>query len=205
MDVKMAAQTIRDTVSMEQIIAFYGYETKRGGFMVCPFHGDSDPSLKVYKNKAGHSGWHCFGCGRGGSVIDFVKEHENCSFTTAVRAIDKSLGLRLLDRTENPFSEDKRIRLQHWMDDFVSAVYEYCDLMISMLKSAQDKQYKRLKELEETKIVNVQALTPHDWDFIHTWKDESQYTDYRIEKIEEFKEVVAAWRRQKRAGKARSQ
>ena len=198
MDVKMAAQTIRDTVTMEQIIAFYGYDVKRGGFMICPFHGDSDPSLKVYKNKAGHSGWHCFGCGRGGSVIDFVKEHENCSFVTAVKAIDQSMNLRMMSQTENPFDADRQLRLQRWLDEFCDAVYAYCDLIVSTLTNAQDIQYKRLKQLEALKIENINALTSKDWDFINSWQEESQYTDYRIAKIEEFKEEVAAWRRKRR-------
>ena len=91
MTLKGAAQEIRDTVTMDQILGLYGY-TPRHGFIVCPFHGDKDASLKIYK---GTGGWHCFGCGKGGSVIDFVMEHEGCDFRTAVEAIDHALGLRL--------------------------------------------------------------------------------------------------------------
>lgn len=34
----------------------------------CPFHQDATPSLHIYDD--GH--WHCFGCGRGGDVLDFA-------------------------------------------------------------------------------------------------------------------------------------
>ena len=87
MNIREAGQVIRDTVRMSDILNLYGYKTRRG-FMVCPFHGDRDASLKVYE---GTGGWHCFGCGRGGSVIDFVMEHEACDFKMAVRAIDRAL------------------------------------------------------------------------------------------------------------------
>ena len=201
MDLKTAAQAIRDSVTMEEILGFYGYEVKRGGFMVCPFHGDADPSLKVYKNRAGHSGWHCFGCGRGGSVIDFVKEHENCSFAVAVRAIDAQLNLHLLNHPVNPFQEEKAMMLQRWLDDFCEAVYAYCDVIKEMFRNAQDQNYQKVKALEALRAENVQALTAKDWDFIHTWREESMYLDYKIQTVDEFREEVAAWRRKRRARK----
>ena len=67
----MAAQVIRDSVTMDQILSLYGYRPKHG-FICCPFHGEKAPSLKIYKDTGG---WHCYGCERGGSVIDFVMEH----------------------------------------------------------------------------------------------------------------------------------
>lgn len=43
---------------------------ERGGYVSCPLHeGDNDPSLKVY---GGDSGWFCFGCRRGGTIIDLA-------------------------------------------------------------------------------------------------------------------------------------
>lgn len=41
----------------------------RGGKLVCPFHPDTDPSLQTYVDP--DRGWYCFGCGRGGSIIDW--------------------------------------------------------------------------------------------------------------------------------------
>jgi hypothetical protein len=42
---------------------------------LCPFHKDEKPSLSVYYSKD-HSDWryHCFGCGRDGDILDYVKE-----------------------------------------------------------------------------------------------------------------------------------
>ena len=118
MDIKSAAQVIRDNVSTEQIVGMYGYKI-RHGFMVCPFHGDKDASLKVYP---GTGGWHCFGCGRGGSVIDFVQEHESCDFRTAVMAIDNACRLNLFPKNEDPYGAENARQLQKWFDDFVDAV-----------------------------------------------------------------------------------
>jgi CHC2 zinc finger len=51
--------------------ALAGLIPGRDGKVACPFHEDRTPSLHVYE---GDGGWYCFGCGRGGSVIDFAAE-----------------------------------------------------------------------------------------------------------------------------------
>ena len=194
MNIKEAAQVIRDSVTMEQILSLYGYKTKRG-FMKCPFHGEKTASLKVYENSRG---WHCYGCERGGSVIDFVKEHEGCDFRTAVKAIDGALHLGLLNPFEYPEDAKRQQRIQKSLDDFVDAVYAYCDMLIKVLQHEQDRNYKKMKQLEELQYGRAEQLTADDYTFLLTWKEESQYTDYRIDKINEFKEEVAAWRRRAR-------
>ena len=197
MDPKSAAQTIRDTVTMEQILALYGYQTKHG-FMVCPFHGDSDASLKVYK---GTGGWHCFGCGKGGSVIDFVMEQEGCDFRTAVIAIDKALRLSLDDPHENPYDAEKyRIR-QQWFDTLETAVFSYLDAL--KLKHELDMRMNlaRMKELEMIKQTGGEAdgkIRAEDYDFMNQFDEIMQFDEYRVERIDELREEVAAWRRKQR-------
>ena len=93
MNLREAATTIKQSVSMQEVAEFYGFLPNRAGYIHCPFHaGDNQGSLKVYP---GSGGWHCFGCGAGGSVIDFVMKLYDISFTAACERIsnDFSLGL----------------------------------------------------------------------------------------------------------------
>ena len=49
----------------------------------CPFHADGKtPSLGVAGNR-----WKCFGCGRSGDAIDWLREREGLSFQESVRAV----------------------------------------------------------------------------------------------------------------------
>lgn len=52
----------------------------------CPFHEDKDPSLVVYGNARG---WYCFGCHRGGSVIDWIMCSEGVGFGEALKFLLK--------------------------------------------------------------------------------------------------------------------
>lgn len=198
MDIKLAAQTIRDTVTAEQIISLYGYKT-RHGFMVCPFHGDKDASLKVYN---GSGGWHCFGCGRGGSVIDFVMEHENCDFRTAVVAVDHALHMGLMDPNEDPYQAETEGMKQQWLDDYVDAAYAYMDALAAVIEEQLRTDLARMKECEMLRNMEPPLLTADDYDFMNQWKEISQYNEWRLRKIDETREEVAEWRRKARRVKS---
>lgn len=47
----------------------------------CPFHHDTNPSLHIYPEQ---NRYHCYGCGKGGDVIDFVMSYLKCGFKEAV-------------------------------------------------------------------------------------------------------------------------
>ena len=198
MDPKQAAQVIRDTVTMDQILDLYGYKTRRG-FMVCPFHGDKDASLKVYR---GTGGWHCYGCGKGGSVVDFVMEQENCDFRTAVAAIDKALRLGLQDPHEDPEERRQTMQIQKWFDDFADSVYAYLDAVKLKIEAQIRTDLVMAQELEMIRQVEPERMKAEDYDFISQWKENSEYNEYKLEKIEEFREEVAAWRRKARRAKS---
>lgn len=75
------ADEIKRQVSMPDIMRTYGIAVSRSGYAVCPFHSERTGSLRVYD---GDRGWHCFGCGAGGSVIDFVMQFFKVDFDSAV-------------------------------------------------------------------------------------------------------------------------
>lgn len=91
----LAAQ-IKAQVTTEEAARFYGYPPARNGFLRCPFHqGDRTPSLKLFPD----GGWHCFGCGRGGSSIDFVMELFGITFPQACLRLNADFHLGLTSDT----------------------------------------------------------------------------------------------------------
>lgn len=81
---------IKDALPMDEVIRFYGFTPNRAGFIRCPFHREKTASLKVYKDH-----WHCFGCGAGGSVIDFVMNLFHLRFSAAVVRLNADFHLGL--------------------------------------------------------------------------------------------------------------
>jgi len=57
---------------------------------LCPFHSERSPSFYVNPER---QTYHCFGCGAGGSAINFVMVTEKLEFPEAVRFLAKRLGI----------------------------------------------------------------------------------------------------------------
>ncbi len=75
---------IRRGHPIADVAAASGLELRRTGgrlTAVCPFHGDSRPSLVLYPAS---QSYYCFGCGAGGDVIDFISRLHRVDFREAV-------------------------------------------------------------------------------------------------------------------------
>ena len=59
---------------------------------LCPFHDEKTPSFSVNPER---QIFHCFGCGKGGSVFTFLMEHENVTFVEAVHHIARRLHITI--------------------------------------------------------------------------------------------------------------
>lgn len=69
---------------IEEVVGSYVALTRRGSnyFGLCPFHNEKTPSFSVAPEK---QMYYCFGCGKGGGVVNFIMEQENLSYPDAVR------------------------------------------------------------------------------------------------------------------------
>jgi hypothetical protein len=71
------AKAVRVTEVLDRITE----RTGNKGFYACPLHNETSGSLKVYKNNS----WYCFGCCRGGSVIDLVMNYYDIDLAGAIK------------------------------------------------------------------------------------------------------------------------
>ncbi len=81
---------------IEEVVGQY-VSLKRSGanlFGLCPFHGEKTASFSVNPEKGIY---YCFGCHKGGGVINFEMEIEGLSYPDAVRALAKRAGLDVPD------------------------------------------------------------------------------------------------------------
>ena len=76
------------------VVSDYVHLTKKGSnlFGLCPFHSEKTGSFSVAPDK---QIYHCFGCGKGGGVINFIMEEENLSFPDAVRFLAKRANMEV--------------------------------------------------------------------------------------------------------------
>lgn len=103
-------QELAEKNDIEDVVSGYVHLTKRSGqnlFGLCPFHSEKTPSFSVSPAK---QIYHCFGCGKGGSVINFIMEIENLSFPDAVGFLARRAGMTVPEQDFDP-NKGKRQRL----------------------------------------------------------------------------------------------
>ncbi len=83
---------LTERCDIADVVSQYVSLTKKGGnlFGLCPFHNEKTPSFSVSPEK---QIYHCFGCGKGGGVVNFIMEIENLSFPEAVKFLADRAGM----------------------------------------------------------------------------------------------------------------
>ena len=73
------------------VVGGYVRLTKKGNnyWGLCPFHSEKTPSFSVSQQKQIYK---CFGCGKGGGVVNFIMEAEQLPFVDAVRLLAQRAG-----------------------------------------------------------------------------------------------------------------
>ena len=79
---------------IEEVVGQYVSLKRSGGnmFGLCPFHGEKTASFSVAPDKGIY---YCFGCHKGGGVINFMMELEGLSYPDAVRSLAKRVGMEV--------------------------------------------------------------------------------------------------------------
>ncbi len=92
------------------VVGSYVQLTRKGSnlFGLCPFHSEKTGSFSVSPDK---QIYYCFGCKRGGGVINFIMEEENLPFPDAVRFLAKRAGLEVPEEEGDREAGRRRQRL----------------------------------------------------------------------------------------------
>ncbi len=89
---------------------------------LCPFHNEKTPSFSVSPDRGF---FHCFGCGAGGTVFNFVMRIEGLSFPEAVGSLAARYGIALPERGQSgakPGERDSLFRANEVASDFFAHV-----------------------------------------------------------------------------------
>jgi len=84
-------ERIKREISVQRLVEARGIKLKRVGknlVGLCPFHKEQKPSLTI---TPGTNKWRCFGCGKGGTVFDWVMHTEGISFSHALELLRRDL------------------------------------------------------------------------------------------------------------------
>lgn len=146
---------------------------------LCPFHSEKTPSFMVSPER---QLWKCFGCGKGGSIFDFVMEIEGVEFGDALRMLAQRAGVELknTDRQLSAKLKTERTRL-----------FEICDLanrfFVKQLEASQAgkniQKYLTERGLKPQTIKDWQiGYAPNQWQALSDFLKNRGYPESEIVK-----------------------
>lgn len=125
----------------------------------CPFHNEKTPSFVVSPDR---QIWKCFGCNKGGSVIDFVMEFDHMDFVEALEALAPLAGITLdHSRFETPQSKlrEKLYEVNHMASEF----YQY--LLTKHAHGEKARLYLKNRGVSDKSIKTFSlGYSPNSWE-----------------------------------------
>ncbi len=130
---------IRQSNNIIEVISEYLPLKKAGSNFsaLCPFHQEKTPSFMVSPQK---EIFHCFGCGEGGNVFNFLMKHEKISFIEAVERLAERAGISL---PKDKASQEDASRISEERKSFFEINHYAADFFHRCLKSASSAQKAR--------------------------------------------------------------
>ncbi len=138
----------------------------------CPFHKEKTPSFFVSPSR---QTFKCFGCGVGGSAIDFIEKYKNLNFVEAIEELSRYVGIEIEyeQGSQAPRKDDRYLLYYELMDRAASYFTRQLRAHDEALSYFKDK-----RGLSETTIVKARlGFAPNDYTYTqeHIARNEDEY------------------------------
>lgn len=156
-------EQLRDRTDIVDLIGEY-VDLKRAGRLskgLCPFHNEKTPSFVVYEDTRS---FYCFGCGKGGDAITFVRDIENLEYIEAVKFLADRAGLNMPTEEYDDTIIKKKKRMLEINKEAARFFHEY----MKSPQGAAGLNYWLGRGLTPKTITHFGlGFAPDDWSFMN--------------------------------------
>lgn len=169
-------QELIERSDIVDVVSGYVKLNKRSGsnlFGLCPFHSEKTPSFSVAADK---QIYHCFGCGKGGSAINFIMEIEGLNFHEAVEFLARRAGMEVPQDKPDENAQRRAKMLELNRD---TARFFYSQLMTDAGKVAMD--YVNHRQISKAMVKSFGlGFAPNTWDSLIKAMSQKGYTIHEL-------------------------
>ena len=154
------------------VVGSYVQLARKGSnlFGLCPFHNEKTGSFSVSPDK---QIYYCFGCKKGGGVVNFIMDIENLTFPDAVRFLAKRAGLEVPEETGDREAGRHRQRLLDLNRDAARFYYQ----MLQQPEGRAVQAYLDRRQIRRATAVKFgMGASLDSWDALLTAMTKNGYT-----------------------------
>ena len=154
------------------VVGSYVHLTRKGSnlFGLCPFHSEKTGSFSVSPDK---QIYYCFGCKKGGGVVNFIMEEENLTFPDAVRFLAKRAGMEVPEEEGDREAGRRRQRLLDLNRDAARFYYQ----LLQQPEGRAVQDYLDRQQIKKSTAVKFgMGASLDSWDTLLTAMTKKGYT-----------------------------
>jgi DNA primase len=171
-------ETIEQIAAANDIVDVIGsyFPLKRAGSAfkaLCPFHQEKSPSFTVSPQR---QRYHCFGCGEGGSVFNFVAKYESVDFPTAARRLAERAGIRIIEEERSPAQEREVTLRKRLLALHQQAAEWFHQLLLTSSEAKAAQNYLKKRGLNRDIAGRWKiGYAPDAWEAFGSWANGQGY------------------------------
>ncbi len=161
---------------IDEVVGQY-VQLKRSGanlFGLCPFHGEKTASFSVAPDKGIY---YCFGCHKGGGVVNFMMEVEGLSYPDAVRSLAKRCGMEVPEDEQY----QSRYRQQERLWALMKEAARFFNARLSEPQGEACRRYMAKRGLSSSIVTRFgMGYAPNSWNALTDAMRKKGYTDQEL-------------------------
>lgn len=143
---------------------------------LCPFHAEKSPSFIVSPDR---QTFHCFGCGKGGSVFDFVMFYEHLDFAESLEVLAHRANFTLTRRV--PQTDENKIKERIYEVNHLASEY-YHFLLTKHNVGKNAREYVKTRGISDKSLTTFGiGYSPNTWDGLTTYLKKKGYDEKLLE------------------------
>lgn len=169
---------VKQKIAISEYVGRYVKLSKAGKNFkgLCPFHSEKTPSFMVNPERGT---FHCFGCGKGGSVFDFAMEYHRIDFREALESLADEAGI-ILTKSSASNEKDKQKELLYEINALAAEYYQYIFSTHDLGQKA--RQYVSGRGISQKVATTFQiGYSPNSWDALRSFLLKKGYHEKTLE------------------------
>ncbi len=158
---------IKSKLTITEVLQDYVQMKKAGTNFkaVCPFHSEKSASFMVSPSK---QIWHCFGCGLGGDIFEFIKLIENVEFAEALKILADRAGVELRKPTQEQIQVSEKKDVLYEIN--LAAAKYFAKVLWDSNAGSEALSYLRKRGLSDQTIKNwMLGFAPEDFHYLENY------------------------------------